>query len=174
MNNFWIRTVSSVVYVALFVFCIYAGDILKSDIVGILVFGLFALFVTEGCTCEYYNLVEHKAVRPIRWLGYLYSGLVCLFIWLVFACTEGCIDGEVPTIVLVVFGFVLLLSVVVAIMVQLFRSNDNPFTDVAHTLFPMLYVSVPLGLMSFLNGGSHYMMLLLILVWVIRAKEKEI
>ena len=70
MKNFWVRTVSAVVYVVLFIGCIYSGILLRSPLAGGLILTAFLLFVACGCTFEFFRIVEKQGATPCRPLGY--------------------------------------------------------------------------------------------------------
>ena len=78
MKKFWIRTASSVVYVALFLGTMFSGRIFGDNLVGALVFVAFLFLVAIGCTREFYKISKLKGTRPLEWMGYLASLLVIL------------------------------------------------------------------------------------------------
>ena len=53
MKTFWIRTVSAIVYVILFLGTMFSGVFTGNLQVGVLIFGAFLLFVTVGCSFEF-------------------------------------------------------------------------------------------------------------------------
>ena len=48
MKNFWVRTISAVVYVVLFLGSIYSGALLGNELIGGIILTAFLLFVTCG------------------------------------------------------------------------------------------------------------------------------
>ena len=80
MKKFWIRTASSVVYVALFLGTMLSGVILKNEIAGTVIFLAFLLFVACGCTFEFYRIAKMKGADKMVGIcgGGAYCDNVCL------------------------------------------------------------------------------------------------
>ena len=161
MKNFWVRTVSAVVYVALFLFCIYSGKLLNNELVGGVIFTAFLLFVACGCTFEFFRIVGQQGAMPCRPLGYVYTvvallALVCLSL---FAGFKGFVlFGVGMTLLTIAFGL--------SAMVQLWNHSEQPFREAAYTMVPMLYAAIPLGLMPMLHTGYNVLVMVLIMVWM--------
>ena len=161
MKNFWIRTLSAIVYVVLFIGCIYSGDILKNATVGGVIFTAFLLFVACGCTFEFFRIVDKQGATPCRPLGYAYTvatllTLTCLSI---FNGLQGyLLFGIGMTLLPIVFGL--------SAMVQLWYHSEQPFRDAAYPMVPMLYAAIPLGLMPLLHISYNALVMVLILVWM--------
>ncbi|MBQ4376804.1 MAG: phosphatidate cytidylyltransferase [Bacteroidales bacterium] len=162
MKNFWIRTLSATIYALLFVGCIYATQLTGSDLAGTLIFAAFILFIAEGCTFEFFRLVEKAGARPIKSVGYILSAIVCLSISLCLYLDSFNIIGFVA-LPLMATVFLATPSLLIA---QLWRKSDRPFADTAYTIFPAIYAAFPLGLMAPLNSFYNVMMMVLILVWL--------
>lgn len=161
MKNFWTRAASAVVYVALFLGCIYSGELLGNKTVGGLVFAAFLLFVTCGCTFEFFRIVSHQGSTPCRPLGYAYAVIalaVIVGVSLISTAKAYALFGIAITLLPVVFG--------IAAIVQLWYHSDQPFRDAAYTLVPMLYVAIPLGLMPLLHQSYNVLVMVLIMVWM--------
>ena len=73
MKNFWVRAVSAVVYVALFLFCIYSGALTGSKLWGGVILTAFLLFVACGSTFEFFRIVKQQGATPSQPLGYAYA-----------------------------------------------------------------------------------------------------
>lgn len=162
MKNFWVRTVSAIVYAVLFLGTLLCGTLLHNTVVGTLVFAAFLLFVTVGCTFEFYRIVGKQGATPCRWLGYL------------FAVATVAVVASIP-LMPGLSGFSMALSAMMvlpllfamAALAQLWYHSPEPFRDAAYTMVPMLYVAVPLSLMlSIVYDWSAWVMLMVIvLVW---------
>lgn len=160
MKNFWVRTASAIVYVVLFIGCIYSGDLLRSRLAGDLIFGAFLLFVTCGCTFEFFRIVGKQGASPCRPLGYAYSVIALLALALAGVFDHVWFDSVGFAIVLlpVAFG--------ISAMVQLWNHSEQPFRDAAYTMVPMLYAAIPLGLMPLLHIEYNALVMVLIMVWM--------
>ncbi len=161
MKNFWVRTVSAVVYVALFLGCIYSGLLLNNKLVGGIILTAFLLFVACGCTFEFFRIVSKQGATPCRPLGYAYTvaallALTCLSCFN--SATGYVLFGLAMTLLPIAFG--------VAAIVQLWKHSEQPFRDAAYTLVPMLYAAIPLGLMPLLHEAHNALVMVLIMVWM--------
>lgn len=162
MKTFWIRTASAIVYALLFVGTMYSGLLLDNPVAGRIIFGSFLLFVTLGCSYEFFRMVRLQGSKPGIGLGYVYAVLVVLLVILV------------PLIgmkgfVLTLAGFTLFpTTFALAAIVQLWRQSEQPFREAAYTMVPMLYVALPLSLMLSVLGdyGPHVLLMIVALVWV--------
>lgn len=160
MKTFWIRTASATVYALLFIGSIYSGRLIGNHRVGIIILTAFALFVALGCAFEYYRIAEMQANKPNKPLGYCFTTIMVLSLGLaiVYAQTFG--------IAFVIVLGLLLVSLPITLMVQLWRNSEHPFGDVLHTLLPMVYAALPLGLMPALHYEYNVLMMCIIMVWV--------
>ena len=161
MKNFWVRTVSAVVYVVLFLGSIYSGVLLGNKTAGGIILTAFLLFVACGCTFEFFRIVGQQGATPCRPLGYAYTvvtllSLVCISS---FASFNGyALFGIGMTLLPAAFGL--------AAMVQLWNHSEQPFREAAYTMVPMLYAAIPLGLMPLLHEGYNVLVMVLIMVWM--------
>jgi phosphatidate cytidylyltransferase len=161
MKNFWIRTVSAVVYVVLFLGCIFSGDLLGNKTIGGLILTSFLLFVACGCTFEFFRIVGQQGATPSRPLGYTLTVISLLLIALVPVMEAN-------------YGFafmwmaITLLPVVFALcaILQLWNHSEQPFREAAYTMTPMLYAAIPLGLMTWLHINYSALVMVLIMVWM--------
>ncbi len=162
MKNFWTRAASAVVYVVLFLGCIYSGALLGDKTIGGIILAAFLLFVSCGCTFEFFRIVERQGATPCKPLGYFLS----------FAATAALALIPVMNVALgfattmVVYTVFPALFAIVAI-VQLWYHSEQPFRDAAYTMLPMLYAAIPLGLMPMLhNSPYNVLVMVLIMVWM--------
>lgn len=161
MNNFWTRTVSAVVYVVLFLGCIYSGLLLGNKQVGGLILTAFLLFVACGCTFEFFRMVDQQGAKPCKPLGYALSVLALLIIALVPVASG--FDGF--KMILLAYTCLPALFAVCAI-VQLWGHSEQPFREAAYTMLPMFYAAIPLGLMTWLHFDLNVLVMVLIMVWM--------
>lgn len=161
MKNFWVRTVSAVVYVVLFLGCIYSGVLLKNQLVGGLIFTAFLLFVACGCAFEFFRIVGKQGATPCRPLGYFLTVASLLMIALV-PVLNARYGFALTWLTYTIFP---MLFAVVAI-VQLWYHSEQPFRDAAYTMLPMLYAAIPLGLMPWLHVNYNALVMVLIMVWM--------
>ena len=161
MKNFWVRSVSAVVYVALFLGCIYSGALLKNQLAGGLIFTAFLLFVACGCAFEFFRIVGKQGAMPCRPLGYFLTAAALLMVALV-----PVIDARHGfALTWLVYTIFPMLFAVVAV-VQLWYHSEQPFRDAAYTMVPMLYAAIPLGLMPWLHVNYNVLVMVLIMVWM--------
>ena len=164
MKTFWIRTASAIVYAALFIGSLLAGFFLKNPNVGLFIFGAFLLFVAIGCTFEFFRMVSTQGSTPSRVLGYLFVLAVC-FVVLVAPVSGNPLTGFLMMLsAFVLFPMVFALSAIV----QLWKKSEQPFRDAAYTMVPMLYISIPLGLMLALvpDVGARVVLMIVLMVWL--------
>ncbi len=177
MKTFWIRTASAAVYALLFLGSIYSGRMLGNSFWGVVVLTTFALFVAMGCTFEYFRIASKQNYHPNRGLGYFFTALMTVIIGLsvAFALPEANIDYDeywAPFacvggfFILCEVGIMVLVAIPVTLVTELWRNSEHPFADVLHTLLPMLYCAVPLGLMPYLHCSTNVLVMCIILVWV--------
>ena len=161
MKNFWVRAASAVVYVALFLGCIYSGALLGNKLAGDIVLTAFLLFVACGCTFEFFRIVARQGATPCRPLGYAYTVATVLVLVCIssFSNYRGfVVFGVGMTLLPIVFG--------VAAIVQLWYHSEQPFRDAAYTMVPMLYAAIPLGLMPLLHESYNVLVMVLFMVWM--------
>lgn len=162
MKNFWVRAASAVVYVALFLGCIFSGRLLNNEFAGGLILTAFLLFVACGCTFEFFRIVGKQGATPCRPLGYALTVAALLMIALV-----PVIDG-VRGFALILLAYTILPALfALCAIVQLWYHSKQPFRDAAYTMVPMLYAAIPLGLMPWLHfDGNNVLVMVLFMVWM--------
>ena len=166
MKTFWIRTASAVVYVLLFMGTLFSGVLLRDHELGIVIFGAFLLFVTVGCTYEFFRMVARQGAKPCRLLGYFYAIIVLLVMLASPLLNQSMMGFRVVLIMFLLFPTTFALSSIV----QLWKQSEQPFRDAAYTMVPMLYVGIPLSLMLMIvsdsASGVLLVMMLVAMVWV--------
>lgn len=130
MNNLLTRTITGIVFVALTVSAIVIDH--HAFFILFLIIAILALW-------ELYRLAELSDIRPNKALGVV-SGVLVFLINASFAL--GYFDRNILLLNFVPF-FLILLS-------ELYRKLPNPFTNVAFTIFGLLYIAVPFSLLGFL------------------------
>lgn len=162
MKTFWIRTASAIIYALLFLGTMYSGVLLDNPRVGIILFGFFLIFVTLGCSYEFFRLVRSQGALPVKWLGYTYA-LLAVFL-VAFAPAMGMKGFSMMLASLILFPATFALAAIL----QLWNDGDQPFREAAYTMVPLLYIALPLSLMmSVLNEhGVNVLFMLVALVWV--------
>jgi len=162
MKKFIIRTLVGALYAILFLGSIYSGQLLGNTSVGVFMLTAFALFVAVGGTFEYFRIVAMQGACPNRPMGYSMVTLTVVAISL--SVLTGVFD---PFVYCVVFlPFLMLVSMPITAMAQLWRHSEQPFRDIAYTLLPVAYIAIPLGLMSWLHHGWNVLVMCVIMVWV--------
>lgn len=161
MKNFWVRTASATVYAILFLGSIYSGRLLGNSVAGCLILTAFALFVAIGCTFEFYRIVDKQGATPTRWLGYLMVAIATAALSLASIPATGQYAAAV--------GFIAVIGVLAAtplvLALQLWNHSERPFADAMYTLLPVLYVAIPMGLMSILHCVLNVLVMCIIMVW---------
>lgn len=163
MKNFWVRTASATVYAILFLGSIYSGRLLGNAVAGTVILTAFALFVAIGCTFEFYRLVGKQGATPSRWLGYLMAAFVTAVLSLINLPVSG---GVVGNVVMCLFILGIFVGTPLAIALQLWKHSERPFADAMYTLLPVLYIALPMGLMSALHYDYNVLVMCIIMVWV--------
>jgi phosphatidate cytidylyltransferase len=166
MKTFWIRTASATVYALLFIGSIYSGRLIGNNNIGILILTAFALFVALGCTFEYYRIAEMQNNHPNKPLGYFFTGAMVLTLSLIITDIENDAVTNFSYSLIIPMGILLFVAMPIVLACELWRNSEHPFGDVLHTLLPVVYCAIPLGLMSFLHYECNILMMCIIMVWV--------
>ncbi len=157
MKTFWIRTASAVVYAILFLGTLLSGYLFNNFHLGRILFGAFLLFVSMGCTFEFFRIVKHQGAKPSQVLGYIYAACCLLAL-------------PLANFNLMLMAFILFpTTFALAAIVQLWKQSEQPFRDAAYTMIPLLYVALPLSLMLMLfsnYSGPLMVLMLVVMVWV--------
>ncbi|GHT34466.1 phosphatidate cytidylyltransferase [Bacteroidia bacterium] len=150
MNNFWKRTISGIVYVALIVFAVFASNLITAVILSIL---------SALTTYEFHkntNKLENVNVNPIipaiasiAPLGYFvlltvknYYNIAFIFAGLYF-----------------VFGLYVFIA-------EIFRQKNNPINNIAYTFLGQIYIALPFLLMYGIKEiNDIFLLALFVLIW---------
>ena len=164
MKTFWIRTASATVYALLFLGTLLSGRLLNNPKLGLLLFGAFLLFVTMGCTFEFFRMVGKQGAVPCRLLGYAYAVITLVAILISPMLSDALLGFRIMLVAITLLPVTFALSAIV----QLWKESEQPFRDAAYTLVPMLYVALPLSLMSSLipDVGAYVVLMIVVMVWV--------
>ncbi len=134
MNNFLRRTLTG----AWIVIFILGGFWLHP--VSFLITGLV---IMSGAQYEYYLMIRNTGVNPQIIAGMITAAAA--YILSVFVAA-GILQWKF---------FVILIPLIVIIMIiELYRKEDGPFESLAHTIFPMIYITIPFSLFPF-SAFSH-------------------
>ena len=105
-------------------------------------FGMYLIFVLIG-SWEYLNILsKNSKISPNLPLGVFNATIGFL------ALTSEPILGIDST----PFFAVLLVGVFGTPLIELFNKREHPFSNIAHSLFPILYVALPFGLLVLANN----------------------
>ena len=164
MKTFWIRTASATVYALLFLGTLLSGRLLNNPKLGLLLFGAFLLFVTMGCTFEFFRMVGKQGAVPCRLLGYAYAVITLVAILISPILSDALLGFRIMLVAITLLPVTFALSAIV----QLWKESEQPFRDAAYTLVPMLYIALPLSLMSSLipDVGAYVVLMIVVMVWV--------
>lgn len=137
----------------------FVGVMLASVLLGAYAFTLFFLILSLLCTDEFYRLVTKDDVKPQKRWGLALAISIYLPLSLHF------FKGE-PLVYLLIS----VPLVVLVIVAELYRKHENPFHNIAYTLFGVLFATVPFCFfyaLAFTDGmySSHYPLAFLILLW---------
>ena len=164
MKTFWIRTASATVYALLFLGTLLSGRLLNNPKLGLLLFGAFLLFVTMGCTFEFFRMVGKQGAVLCRLLGYAYAVITLVAILISPMLSDALLGFRIMLVAITLLPVTFALSAIV----QLWKESEQPFRDAAYTLVPMLYIALPLSLMSSLipDVGAYVVLMIVVMVWV--------
>ena len=164
MKTFWIRTASATVYALLFLGTLLSGRLLNNPKLGLLLFGAFLLFVTMGCTFEFFRMVGKQGAVPCPLLGYAYAVITLVAILISPMLSDALLGFRIMLVAITLLPVTFALSAIV----QLWKESEQPFRDAAYTLVPMLYIALPLSLMSSLipDVGAYVVLMIVVMVWV--------
>jgi phosphatidate cytidylyltransferase len=154
LNNLAKRTITGIVFVLLIV-----GTIITDRHL----FSLLFLLITAIGLWEFYSLVEKAGIAPNKSAGIIAG--IFLF------ASNALIALNIAPREIQMGNFVLIFLI---FLFELYRKLPNPFTNIAFTLFGLLYVAVPFSLLNFFSNpafipGVYYHELLLgffFLIWI--------
>ncbi|WP_238395693.1 phosphatidate cytidylyltransferase [Pontibacter pudoricolor] len=150
LSNLNQRIIIGVLGAALFV-----GSILVSEWT---YFVLFLLLTIVGLL-EFYRLAATQGIKPNKTLG---AALGALFYILIFLIEKELVRSELLYLTLPLLGLVFVL--------ELYRKQPQPFTNIAFTLLGVLYIALPFGLLhklGYLNDTYNWQPILglMLLIW---------
>ncbi|MER2997335.1 phosphatidate cytidylyltransferase [Pontibacter populi] len=150
LSNLNQRIIIGVLGAALFV-----GSILVSEWT---YFVLFLLLTIVGLL-EFYRLAGTQGIKPNKTIG---AALGALFYILIFLIEKELVRSELLYLTLPLMGLVFVL--------ELYRKQPQPFTNIAFTLLGVLYVALPFGLLhklGYLNDTYDWQPILglMLLIW---------
>lgn len=165
MKTFWIRTASAAAYALLFLGAIFSGKLLDNHAWGVVILAIFAVFVALGCAVEYYRIAEMQGGKPNKGLGYFFVACVTLSLCLLpLGGMSGTHVGYMGMVIAAMLAGVFLVALPVMLLIQLWHDSDHPFVDVMHTMLPVLYCAVPMGMMGVVND-SDVLVMCVLMIW---------
>ncbi len=154
MSNFARRTLTGLILVGLVIAAIITDQHLFAF--------LFLVFTIIGLW-EFYSMVERAGIFPNK-TGGIIAGVVLFG------------TNAMIAMSLIKFEYLLLnfIFVFLIFLLELYRNNPNPFTNIAFTFFGLLYIAVPFSLLNyfpnpaFIPGVYHTSFLLgfFFLIWI--------
>lgn len=136
MNNFWTRTITGAVFVAVMIGCIWWNYWSLA--------GLFFLIIFLGLW-EFYSLAEVKNIHPPKILGILLGISVMLF----FVSLGKLRDEYISWSSIAALGIFFLLFAV-----ELFRQSENPFANISFAVCGIFYIVLPFGLLILISSSG--------------------
>ncbi len=154
MKNLILRTIFGSLYVAVIVACCLFGQPY--------LLGFVFLTLSMLTTREYTRMVNMNRFTSIG--AILLSGLVFLFFWTLTA--KGSVDVISKTLGPVsLFGYILLL--VILILAEIFRKNENPMQNWGNLLITQFWIAMPFSLMAFLGNVEPMALLsIFVIIWI--------
>lgn len=130
MKDLYKRTLTGAILVLLLYTALFAGPVTF--------FVFFSLLNLIGLW-EFYSMIKNPACIPQKWAG-IAAGVISLTIF--YLVTSGILRMEFLYLVVPV-AFMLLL-------IELYRKTDQPVVNVGLSLFALLYITVPVGVLGFM------------------------
>jgi phosphatidate cytidylyltransferase len=154
LSNLKARTITGMILAVL---------VITSIVVDRHLFALFFFLITLISVWEFYTLVEKAGITPNKFAGTLAGAFLFLSNMLV--------AFEVTGVEILMGNFALIFLI---FLMELYRKLPNPFTNIAFTIFGIIYVALPFALLNyfpnpaFLPGVYHKNLLLgfFFLVWM--------
>jgi len=128
MNSFWSRLITGALFIAAIV-----GSVMWTPWLFALLFGFFAVVGIN----EYYKISSNLGFTPQKGMGIAIGISTFSLLFLVAA-----------RVVAVKWLFVLPALITLIPIIELFRKKSTPASDWAQTLFAVIYVALPFGIMS--------------------------
>ena len=162
MKKILTRSISGAIYVAIIVASIYIGRWTDNRTLGELIFGILFFIIGIIGTHEILKNLAIKGIYCSKPIAYI-VGILTYIIWFLWEQpTMG--EGQLWSFGLLTAFPALLLLV---FLMQLWRTDENPFANIGYTLLPSLWVMTPLALTNHIHDTSvGLMMMIFILIWV--------
>lgn len=111
---------------------------------GVIAMSLFSLIVLIGLD-EFYGLVKKsKTIKPIRFWGTL-SGFILMILLCLIALDY----------IQMKFIFIPIIMIFTTFLIELYRTNENPFINIAYTLLGITYIVLPFAMLYHLGFYSE-------------------
>ena len=128
------RAITGLIFVIVLIICTYLHPLS--------LFGLYLFFVIIG-SWEYLNILNlNSKISPNLPLGIFNAAIAFLAI-----TSEQILGLSSAT-----FIAVLLLGIFAIPLIELYNKKEEPFSNITHSLFPILYVALPFGLLIYANS----------------------
>lgn len=151
MKNLILRTITGILYVTLLLICILTEDPFFK-------YALFMIFTGIG-TYEYVELYKKRHSRPIELISYL----IALMVYNAIACSSLFFEHFVAGTL--IFICLVLVLVYATFIIELFyHKKEKPFTDIALTFIPAIWIAIPLGMVVVFQ--SKIILLLFVIIWL--------
>jgi len=153
-SNFFIRTITAAIFAAILIgglsFHAYTFCLLSVIIISL---GMF----------EFFQLIEKKGYHPQRYLS-IFSGIMLFMLAYL-------VSAKIIEFKFISLFFIPIVSLFIA---ELYRKKENPFTNLAYSIFGIIYIAVPFALMNgfvfntFTNQffSSHILLGFIFLIWI--------
>ena len=128
MNNFFKRTITGILFVAIIIFSIIWNQYAFISV--------FQLVVLLGIW-EFYKMIETNDVKPQKLSGLIIGSLVFLLLAFV---SMGVVSTQVLLFIIPTVLFVFI--------VELFRKSKSPVDNISYTFLGVIYVAFPLAVLN--------------------------
>lgn len=133
MQNLYTRTITGIIFVALII-----GSLILHPLAFVAI--IYVLMVAG--LLEFFRLASNNNVYPQRVVGYIVGSIV-FFIPAIAAL--GMISPKsIAFLPLLIFAF---------IITELFRNKPNSLQNITFSIFPVVYISIPLSILIFLTSA---------------------
>ena len=106
-------------------------------------FGALFLLVTVLALWEFYNLIENDEVKPMKYLGTIIGATVFIAN---FYFAQQMAQGEHIPLRFVLF---IIPMVFLFFLVELFKKNTSPFTNISFSLSGIIYIAFPFAILNY-------------------------
>lgn len=155
------RAITGIFFVAVMLGSFFAGPV---------VFGLFYLLLSLICLQEFYKLINQAGIRPNVPAGLINGALIFFYFGAI--CYRNILATPDAAFSFPLYKYVFLLPVTLGcvLVLELYRDLPNPFTNIAYTLFGIIFAVVPFCFfhaLAYVNTGYniHFPMAFLLMLW---------